>query len=128
MLTHSHRSQIALIVMFALLLPMILPSLAVARGKVSPTQQETADKNKKEKPAKDDKNTLSKQERKWLEVYKFSKQRYETNPDFRLEVEEAYRRMQRDHSDYAFSINRQDPKGEIVKSEKYKEKAETNLY
>ena len=121
MFTHSHRSRIASIIMFALLLPMLLPSLAAA-------QQETNDKNKKEKPAKDEKSTLSKQERKWLEVFKFSKQRYDTNPDFRLEVDEAYRRMQREHSEYAFSVNRQDAKGEFVKSDKYKVKAETNLY
>jgi predicted Zn-dependent protease len=111
--------------MFALLLPMLLPSLTVARER---TQQETADKNKKDKPAKDDKNTLSKQERKWLEVYKFSKQRYDTNPDFRLEVEEAYRRMQREHSEYAFSINSEDAKGELVKKDKNKIKATTTLY
>ena len=125
MLTHSHRSTIASLVMFALLLPMLLPSLATARGR---TQQETNDKNKKDKPAKDEKNTLSKQERKWLEVFKFSKQRYETNPDFRLEVDEAYRRMQREHSEYAFSINRQDAKGEFVKSDKYKVRDTTTLY
>jgi predicted Zn-dependent protease len=111
--------------MFALLLPMLLPSLTVARER---TQQETADKNKKDKPAKDDKNTLSKQERKWLEVYKFSKQRYDTNPDFRLEVDEAYRRMQREHSEYAFSINSEDAKGELVKKDKNKIKATTTLY
>jgi len=125
MVIHSRRSQIASIVMFALLLPMLLPCLAAARAK---TQQETADKNKKEKPAKDEKNTLSKQERKWLEVFKFSKQRYEVNPDFRLDVDEAYRRMQREHSEYAFSINAQDAKGEFVKSDKYKAKATTTLY
>ena len=128
MLTHSRRSSIASLIMCALVLPTLLPAVAAARGKTSPTQQETADKNKKDKPAKDEKNTLSKQERKWLEVYKFSKQRYETNPDFRLEVEEAYRRMQREHSEYAFSINAQDAKGELVKSDKYKVKATTTLY
>lgn len=132
MFTHSRRSQIASMVMFALLVPMLFPSLAVARGKKSAgkaqTQQENKDKDKKEKSAKDEKNTLSKQERKWLEVFKFSKQRYETNPDFRLEVEEAYRRMQREHSEYAFSINAQDAKGEFVKRDKYKVGATTTLY
>lgn len=127
MLSHSRKSQIASLVMFALLLPMLLPAVAVARRKTS-TQQEAADKNKKDKPAKDEKNTLSKQERKWLEVFKFSKQRYDTNPDFRLEVEEAYRRMQREHSEYAFSINSEDAKGELVKKDKYKVKATTTLY
>jgi predicted Zn-dependent protease len=127
MLTHARRSQITLLVMFALLLPMLLPSLAVARGKTQ-SQQEAADKNKKDKPGKDEKNNLSKQERKWLEVYKFSKQRYDTNQDFRLEVDEAYRRMQREHSEYAFSINAQDAKGEFVKRDKNKVNATTTLY
>ena len=95
------------------------------RGK---TQQESADKNKKEKPAKDEKNNLSKQERKWLEVFRFSKQRYETNAEFRLEVEEAYRRMQREHSEYAFSINAEDAKGELVKKDRYKVGGDTTLY
>ncbi|HEY4425319.1 MAG TPA: M48 family metalloprotease [Pyrinomonadaceae bacterium] len=107
MLTHSRRSTIASIVMFALLSPMATVH----------AQQENKDQNKK---PKDEKANLSKQERKWLEVYRFSKQRYETNPDFRLEVDEAYRRMQREHSEYAFSINRQDAKGKLVKEDKYK--------
>ncbi len=111
MLTHSRRSRIATIVMFALLLPM-----ATVRA-----QQE----NKK---AKDEKTTLSKQERKWLEVYRFSKQRYDTNPDFRLDVDEAYRRMQREHSEYAFSINAQDAKGELVKKDRYKVEGDMTLY
>ena len=130
MLTHSRRSQIASLVMFALLLPMVLPSLAVARGRTSARQQQTADKDKdkKDKPAKDEKNNLSKRERKWLEVYNFSKQRYETNPDFRLEVEEAYRRMQREHSEYAFAINSEDAKGELVKRDKNKVRDTTTLY
>jgi predicted Zn-dependent protease len=93
--------------MFALLSPMATVH----------AQQENKDQNKK---PKDEKANLSKQERKWLEVYRFSKQRYETNPDFRLEVDEAYRRMQREHSEYAFSINRQDAKGKLVKEDKYK--------
>jgi predicted Zn-dependent protease len=129
MLTHSRRLTIALIIMFALLLPMLLPSLAAARGKTSThTQQETKDQNKKDKPAKDEKNVLSKQERKWVEVFKFSKQRYDTNPDFRLEVDEAYRRMQREHSEYAFSINAHDAKGGLVKNDRYKVAGTTTLY
>lgn len=111
---HSHRSTIASIVMFALLLPMATVC----------AQQENKDQNKK---TKDEKNNLSKQERKWLEVYRFSKQRYDTNPDFRLDVDEAYRRMQREHSEYAFLVNSEDAKGELVKKDKYK-LSEESLY
>lgn len=114
MLTHSRRSTIASIVMFALLSP-----IATVHA-----QQENKDQNKK---PKDEKTNLSKQERKWLEVYRFSKQRYETNPDFRLEVDEAYRRIQREHSEYAFSINAEEAKGELIKKDKYK-LSEASLY
>jgi predicted Zn-dependent protease len=114
--------------MFSLFLSIIVPSLADARASTSARQQQTADKDKKDKPAKDEKNNLSKRERKWLEVYNFSKQRYDTNPDFRLEVDEAYRRMQREHSEYAFSINSEDAKGELVKKDKNKVRATTTLY
>ena len=111
---------------------MLLPSLAVARGKTSArtaqTQQETKDKNKKEKSSKDEKSTLSKQERKWLEVFRFSQKLYDTDPDFRLEVEEAYRRMQREHSEYAFSINWRDAKDKPVEIERDKVKINLTLY
>src|SRR6185369_2440424 len=36
--------------------------------------------------------------------------------------------MQREHSEFAFSINQQDAKGEFVKSDKFKAKATTTLY
>lgn len=126
-----HRSQIASIVAILLLIPILYPSFAIARPKTSTTklqdQQEKEDKDKKdekkkdkdksEKPPKDEKNNLSKQERQWLEVYRFSKQRYETNPEFRQEVDEGFRRMQREHSEYAFATNTRDPQAEHVRLE-----------
>lgn len=113
MLSPSYRSRIASIILIALLLPMFSPSLATTRSTSASSadlEQEKKEKEKSEKSSKDEKKNLSKQERKWLEIYTLSKQLYETDPDFRAQVDEGYRKMQREHSDYAFQINRRDPK------------------
>lgn len=114
MLSPSNRSRIASIILLALLLPMCSPWLATAHVRTSASstdpEQEKKEKDKSEKPAKDEKKSLSKQERKWLEIFRFSKQLYETDPEFRVQVDEGYRRMQREHSDYAFDINTRDPR------------------
>ena len=47
---------------------------------------------------------------------------------FVSEVDEAFHQMQREHSEYAFSINSEDAKGEFVKKDKYKLGGDTTLY
>ena len=126
MLTHS-RPSIAFIILAALFLPVFRTSSVAARGKPSANTAQK-DQDKKEKSPKDPKDTLSKQERKWVEVFQFSKQRYETNPEFRQEVDESYRRMQREHSEYAFSINVRDSKAEQVTIDEDKVKIKLTLY
>jgi hypothetical protein len=123
MLTHSHRSRIASALVLALLIPLLLPSLAAARGKGTPPPQD-----KKDNKGQNDKSTLTKQERKWVEIYKFSKERYQSNPDFKQEVDEAYKRMQREHSEYAFAINIRDPNAEQVRIEEDRVKIAATLY
>jgi predicted Zn-dependent protease len=128
MLTHS-RLSITFIIIAALLLPALRPSFVAARGKTSAsTPQKDRGKHKDEKSPKDQKNTLTKLERKWVEVFQFSKQRYDTNPEFRQEVDEGYRRMQREHSEYAFSINVRDSKAEQVTIDEDKIKIKLTLY
>lgn len=147
MFSPSQRSRIASIVALVVLMPMLCPSLATARVKVSTSRgqgeqeqksKEKSDKSdkpakaekteKSEKPAKDEKSSLSKQERQWLEVFRFSKQRYDTNPEFRGEVDESFRRMQREHSEYAFAINTRDPKADHIKLEGEKVIISLTLY
>ena len=132
MFSPTHRSRIASIIAMVLLMPMLYPSLVAARVKTSTSsaqgEQEKKDKEKSEKSPKDEKNNLSKQERQWLEVFRFSKQRYETNPEFREEVDEAFRRMQREHSEYAFAINTRDPRADHIKLEGEKVKISLTLY
>jgi hypothetical protein len=132
MLIRSHKSHIASIIALVLLMPIFCPTLAAARVKTSVTQtqgeQEKNNKQKPEKSPKDEKNSLSKQERQWLEVFRFSKQRYETNADFRQEVDEGFRRMQREHSEYAFAINTRDPKADHIRFEGEKVTISLTLY
>jgi hypothetical protein len=114
MLSPSQRSKIAFIVALVLLMPMLYPALTAARKKTPASnahyEQEKKEKEKSEKSSKDEKKNLSKQERKWLEIFRFSKQRYDSDPDFRMQVDEGFREMQREHSEYAFQINTRDPK------------------
>lgn len=138
MLSLSPRSRIASILVILLLMPTFNLSLAAAQTNTSTNQpqaqQEKKDKEKPEKSektdkaTKDDKNNLSKQERQWLEVYRFSKQRYEVNPEFRQEVDEGFRRMQREHSEYAFAVNTRDPKEDHIKLEGEKVRISLTLY
>lgn len=112
MFSPSHRSQIASIVAILLLMPAIYPSQTAVLAKTtsSRAQQEKKEKEKPEKSQKDDKKNLSKQERKWLEIFRFSKQRYDSDPEFRMQVDEAYRKTQREHGERAFAINTRDPR------------------
>lgn len=68
------------------------------------------DKGKKDKKEnKDDKKDESdkptKQERKYQEIKRFSEDLYSKEPEFRDEVEDAYRQKQREHSNFAYQIN-----------------------
>jgi hypothetical protein len=132
MVSHSQRSRLALLLVVGLLIPMLGP--ASISAKANPSReitlgQDKKDKGKDDKSAqKDDKNKLSKQERKYLQVMRFSKDRYDNNNDFRQEVDESYRRMQREHSEYAFSINLRDPNAEQVAINGDKIKIAQTLY
>lgn len=132
MFSPSHRSKIASILAIVLLLPMLYPSMAATRVTTSTSgvlpQQEKKEKEKSEKSSKDEKKNLSKQERKWLEIYRLSKQRYDSDPDFRMQVDEGYRNVQREQSEYAFSINMRDPKLAKLMINPDTEKAYLTLY
>lgn len=59
-------------------------------------------KDKKDKK-KDDEE--SDDLRDYQKIKTYSEQEYAKNPDFRAEVDAAFRELQRDHSDYAFTVN-----------------------
>lgn len=98
MFRQSHRTLLSTLVAFALLLGASAPALAAQKD----------DKKDDKKAAKDDKPKPTKQERKYQEIRQFSEKRYREKPEFKDEVDEAFRQKQREHSEYAFTINTQD--------------------
>ncbi|MCP9496399.1 MAG: M48 family metalloprotease [Pyrinomonadaceae bacterium MAG19_C2-C3] len=49
-----------------------------------------------------------KQEREYQKIATFARDKYEKDVNFRAEVDESYKRLQREHSEYAFDINMRD--------------------
>jgi predicted Zn-dependent protease len=88
--------------------------------------------NEKKKGSKDEKNNeksnLSKQEREYIKIKQFSLQELEKSSDFKSLVEAAYRRKQREHSEYAFYINTRDAADEQIMRSGDKLKIEDTLY
>jgi hypothetical protein len=94
---HGSRPFLAALAAALLLLVFAAPASA-ARQK--------DDKKKDDKPAaQKSAPAQSKQEREYQKIKQFSQTRYNEKPDFRDEVDEAYRQKQREHSEYAFNIN-----------------------
>ncbi len=68
------------------------------------------DKNQKKEEARQAKEEARqvKQEREYQKIVTFAQKKYTEDPNFRAEVDEAYKRLQREHSEYAFDINMRD--------------------
>jgi Zn-dependent protease with chaperone function len=89
-----------------LLVSFALPIAATARAQDS-SQQAAKDQDKKEK--KEEKSKLSKDEKDYQKIKKFSLDLYLKDADFRNACEDAYRKTQREHSEYAYYINTRYP-------------------
>jgi predicted Zn-dependent protease len=125
MLTHSHRSRIASALVLALLIPLLLPSLAAARGKGTPPPPQDKKDNK---APKEQQPKLSKDEREYQKIKKFATDLYLKDAEFRDTVEDAYLQMQREHSEYAYYINTRNPGFEQATRDGDKIKVEYALY
>jgi len=123
MLAHSHRSRLASVLALALLIAILSPSVAVARGKGTPPQDKKDNKAPKEQQPK-----LSKDEREYQKIKKFSTDLYLKDAEFRDTVEDAYLQMQREHSEYAYFINTRNPGFEQATRDGDKIKVEYALY
>lgn len=83
-----------------------LAAHAGARRPAPPQKKEEGkDKKKDDKAGKEEKPKLSKQERKYQEIKKFSLDLYNKDEEFRDSVDDAYRNKQREQTEYAFDIN-----------------------
>lgn len=125
-------SLFAVILLFNLSLPSI--ALASPRGQ-SQSKAEAQDKKQKGKDekAKDDKSKaeapkVSKEEKEYQKIKRFSLDLYLKEADFRDSVDDAFLQKQREHSEYAYFINTRNPLIEPVTRDGDKLKVEDTLY
>lgn len=87
------------------------------------------DKDKdKDKKDSDGKEKLTKQERQYQDVKKYSYELHSKDEEFRMEVNEAYRQKQREHVEYAFAINTRDRDDSQITRNGDKLKVDDTLY
>ena len=86
-----HRTPLSALLALALCASFFAPLAASAQEK------------KEEK--KEDRPKLTKQEKKYQEIKRFSVELYNKDADFRDTVDESYGRKQREHTEFAFDIN-----------------------
>lgn len=115
-MTTPRNSHTARLLVLLLLVSFVVPT-TVAAGTTRKLQQashfqDKKDQDKKEKKddqKKEEKPKLTKEEREYQKVKKFSLDLYLKDADFREACEDAYLRKQREHSEYAYYINTRNP-------------------
>jgi predicted Zn-dependent protease len=130
MLTRPNRAPLASLLVIALLMPLLLPAVAAANGKTPLTASAGQDKKEKEKKSdkKEDQPKLSREEKEYQKIKKFSVDLYFKDAEFRDAVDEAYLQKQREHSEYAYYINTRNPATQQVTRDGDKLKVEYALY
>jgi predicted Zn-dependent protease len=126
-----HRSHFAGLALFSLLVSLVLPTAIAARDrKASPKTAVTQEKKDKakEEPKKEVQPKLSKDEKEYQKIKKFSQDLYLKDADFRDSVENAYLESQRDQIGYAFYINTRSPYTKQVTRDGDKFDVEQGLY
>jgi predicted Zn-dependent protease len=107
---------------------VVLP-IAVSARTPNPARRGTLGQDKKkEEPKKDDKPKLSKEEKEYQKIKKFSLDLYLKDPEFRDQVEDSYLQKQREHSEYAYYINTRSPATQQVTRDGDKLRVEYALY
>lgn len=130
MLTRPPRSPLVSILVIALLVPMLLPAVAAAHGKTPLSASAGQDKKDKDKKSekKDDQPKLSKEEKEYQKIKKFSVDLYFKDAEFREAVDEAYLQKQHEQSQYAYYINTRNPASQQVTWDGDKARVEYALY
>ena len=129
------NSHIARLVALSLLISFALPLSAIARTREplrrtadNQDKKDKKDEQKKEDQKKDEKPKLSKEEREYQKIKKFSLDLYLKDADFREACEDAYVKKQREHSEYAYYINTRNPGTQQVTRDGDKLTVEYTLY
>jgi len=127
MFIYRQRSNVAIPILLSLLFSLVLPIASSARSlEANALDQDKKEKNKDDK--KDDKQKVSKEEREYQKIKKFSLDLYLKDAEFRDAVEDAYLQKQREHSEYAFYINTRNPATQQVTRDNDKLRVEYALY
>jgi hypothetical protein len=106
MITRTNRQAISALIAVALFLSTApLTALAGVRRPAAPQKKEDNKDKDKKKDDKDDKPKLSKAERKYQEVKKFSRELYDKDQEFHDTVDDAYERKMHEHAEFAFDLN-----------------------
>ncbi|MDT5157074.1 MAG: beta-barrel assembly-enhancing protease [Acidobacteriota bacterium] len=84
---------------------LLLASAAPAAAACTALRQKDDKKKDDKSAAQKAAPPQTKQEREYQKIKQFSQKRYSENPEFRDEVDDAFRQKQREHSEYAFNIN-----------------------
>jgi hypothetical protein len=125
------NSHIACLILLSLLLPLALPIVGVARTRPASRYQdkkEKKDEQKKDEQKKEEKTKLTKEEKEYQKIKKFSLDLYLKDADFRDACEDAYLKKQREHSEYAYYINTRNPGMQQVTRDGDKVTVEYTLY
>jgi Zn-dependent protease with chaperone function len=106
-----------------LLVPLILPISVAGRTRA---EVYAGLQDKKEK--KDEKPKITKEEKEYQKIKKFSLDLYLKEADFREACENAYLKKQREHSEYAYYLNTRNPASQQVTRDGDKLTVEYALY
>jgi Zn-dependent protease with chaperone function len=122
MIIRTHRTLCAALLLFSLFLPALLPLAAQAQS-----NQQTEEKKDKDKK-KDDKPKLTREEKEYQKIKKFSLELLQKDADFRDGVEDAYSAEKRKHTEYAYFVNTRDASDEQITRTGDKLKVDDTLY
>jgi predicted Zn-dependent protease len=139
---HSRRSSLAGCIALVLFMTMLLPTATLTARPLGQNQSKDESQDKKQK-SKDEKSKdekakaesvkadtpkLSKDEREYQKIKKFSLDLYLKDAEFRDAVDDAFLQKQREHSEYAYFINTRDSSDEQITRTGDKLKIEDTLY
>ncbi len=131
MLTGTRHPHIVMFLVATLIIPMFTRTVAMAGAKrpaQDASEQEKKAKKDDKQTKKEEKPKLSKEEREYQKIKKFSLDLYLKDADFRDAVEDAYLQQQREQSEYAYYINTRNPALQQVTRDGDKLRVEYALY
>ncbi len=125
MIARTDRTLCTLFILLSLFFSVLMP--AAVRGQSNQqTDQKKEDKDKDKK--KDDKPKITRDEKEYQKIKKFSLEMMQKDADFREGVEDAYSSEKRKQTEYAYFVNTRDASDEQITRTGDKLKVDDTLY